>query len=66
MAHSLRVIGGAEATYGSHPWLVSGQPSLFDLLFYHREVPYPSSVSREAAPRYVQIDLVFRLIEQLK
>lgn len=37
MAHSLRVIGGAEATYGSHPWLVSGQPSLFDLLFYHRE-----------------------------
>ncbi|XP_075898734.1 ovochymase-2 [Nelusetta ayraudi] len=25
MAHSLRVIGGAEATYGSHPWLVSLQ-----------------------------------------
>lgn len=34
MSHSLRVIGGAEATYGSHPWLVSGQPSLFHLLFY--------------------------------
>ncbi|KAM9351926.1 serine protease 33 [Symphorus nematophorus] len=25
MVHSLRVVGGAEATYGSHPWLVSLQ-----------------------------------------
>lgn len=32
MAHSLRVIGGAEARYGSHPWLVSDQPSVL-----HRE-----------------------------
>lgn len=22
LVHSLRVVGGAEATYGSHPWLV--------------------------------------------
>ncbi|XP_076588628.1 ovochymase-2, partial [Chaetodon auriga] len=25
MVHSLRVVGGAEASYGSHPWLVSLQ-----------------------------------------
>ncbi|XP_051238815.1 ovochymase-2 isoform X1 [Dicentrarchus labrax] len=25
MVHSLRVVGGAESTYGSHPWLVSLQ-----------------------------------------
>lgn len=30
MVHSLRVVGGAEATYGSHPWLVSGQPFFFE------------------------------------
>lgn len=25
MVHSLRVVGGAEAAHGSHPWLVSGK-----------------------------------------
>lgn len=43
MVQSQRVVGGAEATYGSHPWLVSGLPFFFEHFFTHYFAEWPTA-----------------------